>query len=204
MARCTTVIGSASFASRATAMVHPDGLSASLRAANGSSTALAATGALSDGDSGREGIRKLRDKVARQARQFAALQRSAHARRARLRAASMSARVGRGQDRRRIGHRGAQIGIVPSLDPPGRQSGRGEPRKGGGASRRRLASFLLRELPGERPFGGRSIDDMRGHRRITQPPPRNRDNHCARAQAQVQGRRSRQSGPWPSRARHPA
>ena len=120
------------------------------------------------------------------------------------RAASMSARVGGGQDRRRIGHRGAQIGIVPSLDAPGRQSGRGEPREGGGASGRRLTPFLLGELPGKRPFGGRSTDDMRGHRRITQPPPRNRDNHCARAQARVQGRRWRQSGPWPSRARHPA
>ena len=71
-----------------------------------------------------------------------------------LRAASMSARVGAGKDRRRIGHRGAQIGIVPSLDPPGRQSDRGEPRKSGGASRRRLTPFLLRELPGKSPFGG--------------------------------------------------
>ena len=43
--------------------------------------------------------------------------------------------VGRGQDRRGIGHRGAQVGVVPSLDAPGRQSGRGEPRERGSASR---------------------------------------------------------------------
>ena len=158
---------------------------------------------LRNGNTGRKGIRKLGDKAS-------AEQDNLRPRRETLTPGEPAARgfdVGarrRRQDRRRIGHRGAQIGVVPSLDPPGRQSDRGEPRESRGASRRRLVPLLLRKLPGERLFGSRPIDDMRGHRRITQPPPRNRDSHCARVRARAPGRRWRQSGPWPSHARHPA
>ena len=88
---------------------------------------------LRDGDSVRERIGKLRDEASAEQDDSRPCHKP-------LMAGEASARRfdvgpgGRGQDRRRIGHRGAQVGVVPSLDAARRQSGRGEPGEGGGAS----------------------------------------------------------------------
>ena len=158
---------------------------------------------LRNGNTARKAIRKLRNKASAEQDNLRSCRETLTPGEPATRGFDVGARRRR-QDRPSVGQRGAQIGIVPSLNPPRRQSGRGESREGGGAGGRRLAPFLLSELPRECSFGSRSIENMRGHRRITQPPPRTHDNHCARARAQAPARRSQQPGPWPSHARHPA
>ncbi len=112
--------------------------------------------------------------------------------------------VRRRQNRRRIGHRRAQVRIVPGLDPPRRQPAFGETRERRFADRRGDPPFLLGELLREGRFRRRVRTHMDGHRRLRRPRRRNRDIRCARVRAPVPDRRSRRSAPSTSHARRPA
>ena len=63
-------------------------------------------------------------------------------------AASIAALVGSRRQRRRIGHRGAQVGVVPRLDAPRRQTAFGKARESGGPARRRRQGLPARRTAG--------------------------------------------------------
>ena len=161
-------------------------------------------GSLREGDPVRKAVRKLADIAsAKQDELRAGREKRSRPREPEPRGLDVGRRR-RGKNRRRVRHCGAQVRIVPGLYPSGWQAGLGETRESRGAYRRTASRACCSANCLKRVFS--AADRLTtwafigGYR---QPPPRNRGSRCVRVRARVRDRRSRQSGLWTSRARHP-
>ena len=106
-------------------------------------------------------------------------------------------------ERRRLAHQGAQVGVLPLLDPPVRQAAPGEEVEGGVAQAHHLPAPGQRCLHGrealdQRLLGGGADDLELGVHRLTRPPAGcTRHSRSPRARARARARRSARCGRSP-------
>ncbi len=112
--------------------------------------------------------------------------------------------IRRRRERGGVGHRRTKVGVVPRLDPPGRQPAGFESLERCDAPRRSFPRLQRVELRGQCRFGLRSRRSVSSHRALRPPRRHNRDTRSFRVPARVPDRRSQRCGLWPSHEPRPA